>query len=118
MTFSIYLPTETIKEQRGEAYPILYCLAGLSSNHENFTIKSHFGVWASKHRIACVFPDTSPRGDLGIEGLKDDWGFGDSAGYYLNATQAPYNKHFNMYSYVIEELPTLLGQHFHVDTQK
>jgi len=60
-----------------------------------------------------VFPDTSPR-DTGIEGIKDDPYFGEGAGFYLNATEEKYKKHFNMYSYVTEELPWIVQQHFHV----
>lgn len=72
MKFSIYLPDETVKEQRGEPYPVLFCLAGLTANHENFPVKSGFGPYAAKHKIAIVFPDTSPRG-VEIAGIKDDW---------------------------------------------
>jgi S-formylglutathione hydrolase FrmB len=61
MTFNIFLPDEAIKEQRGDPYPVLYMLAGLSGDMDNFPIKSHFGPHAQKHRIACVFPDTSAR---------------------------------------------------------
>lgn len=117
MNFQIYLPDETIKEQRCEPYPVLYLLGGLTATHENFAIKSHFGIFASQHKIACVFPDTSPR-DTGIEGIKDDWTFGDSAGYYLNATDAKYSKHFNMFSYINEELPSVIAAHFHVDSSR
>ena len=108
MTFSIYLPDEAVKDQRCDPYPVLYLLGGLTSNHENFSIKSHFGIFAQKHRIAVVFPDTSPR-NTQIQGISDDWSFGDSAGYYLNATEAPYSQHFNMYSYINEELPTFIN---------
>lgn len=114
MTFMIYLPDEAIKDQRCDPYPVLYCLSGITANHENFAIKSHFGIYAQQHKIACVFPDTSPR-ETGIEGVKDDWQFGDSAGFYVNATEGKYSKHFNMFSYVNEELPTIIAQHFHVD---
>lgn len=89
----------------------------MTATHENFAIKSGFGQFAQKHKIACVFPDTSPR-DTGIEGIKEDWQFGDSAGFYVNATQEKYKKHFNMYSYVNEELPALIAAHFHVDATR
>jgi len=107
MTFMIYLPNESIKEQRGKPYPALYFLAGLTCTHENAPTKSHFGPYAAKHRIAMIFPDTSPR-DISISGISDDWTFGLGAGYYLNATEAKYSKYFNMYSYVTEELPKLV----------
>jgi S-formylglutathione hydrolase len=117
MQFIIYLPDETIKEQRCDPYPVLYCLSGLTSNHENFPIKSHFGAYAQQHKIACVFPDTSPR-DTGVEGVKDDWQFGEGAGFYVDATNPKYSKHFNMYTYINEELPAIISTHFHVDNSK
>lgn len=117
MKFMIFLPNETIKEQRGKDYPALYFLAGLTSNQENAPIKSHFGPYAAKHRIAMIFPDTSPRG-IEVEGLKNDWWFGDSAGYYLNATDDKYSKHFNMYTYITEELPKIVNTHFPVDCER
>jgi S-formylglutathione hydrolase len=117
MQFVIYLPDETIKEQRCDPYPVLYCLSGLTSNHENFPIKSHFGAYAQQHKIACVFPDTSPR-DTGVEGVKDDWQFGEGAGFYVDATNPKYSKHFNMYTYINEELPSIVSTHFHVDNSK
>jgi S-formylglutathione hydrolase len=61
----------------------------LTCTHENAPIKSHFGPYAAKHRIAMIFPDTSPRG-VDIEGIKDNWFFGEGAGYYVNATEAKY----------------------------
>jgi S-formylglutathione hydrolase len=64
-----------------------------------------------------IFPDTSPRG-VDIEGIKDNWFFGEGAGYYVNATEAKYSKHFNMYSYVTEELPELVRTHFHIDPKR
>ena len=68
-------------------------MAGITSTHDNGAWKSNFGYWASKYRMAIVFPDTSPR-DTGIEGVKDDWWFGDSAGFYIDATEEKYKKHF------------------------
>jgi S-formylglutathione hydrolase len=114
MTFNIYLPDEPIKDQRGEPYPVLYMLAGLSGNYENFPTKGSFGPHASKHRIACVFPDTSPR-NTGIEGVKDVWSFGEGGGFYLDATEEKYSKYFKMYTYITKELPEVVNRHFHVD---
>jgi S-formylglutathione hydrolase len=113
----IYLPNETIKEQRGKAYPALYFLAGLTSNHENAPIKTHFGAYAKKHNIAMIFPDTAPRG-VEIEGMKDNWWFGESAGYYVDATTEKWSKNFNMNSYITQELPKLVSDHFHVDSNR
>jgi S-formylglutathione hydrolase len=117
MKFMIYLPDEPIKEQRCDPYPTLYFLAGLTADHENFAIKSHFGIFAQQHKIACVFPDTSAR-NTGIEGIKDDWAFGEGAGYYVNATNPKYSKHFNMSSYINEELPAIVNAHFHIDPDR
>jgi S-formylglutathione hydrolase len=117
MTFNIYLPDETVKEQRCDPYPVIYFLSGLSANHENFAIKSHFGIYAQQHKIACVFPDTSPR-DIAIQGIDEDWTFGLSAGYYVDATAEKFKNNFNMYSYVNEELPDLVSKLFHVDNHR
>lgn len=72
MNFGIWIPDINIDHQRGKPYPTLYFLGGLTSNHENFSMKSGFGQWAKKHKIACVFPDTSPR-NTNIQGVADDW---------------------------------------------
>ena len=72
-----------------------------------------------KRQVAMVFPDTSPRGvDEACPNASDDWTVGYGAGHYLNATQAPWNKHFNMYTYVTEELPSLVERYFHVDSER
>lgn len=72
MNFNVYLPDEEISHQRGQPYPGLYFLAGLTSNHENAPIKSGFAKYAKKHRLAMIFPDTSPR-NTGIAGIAEDW---------------------------------------------
>lgn len=99
MNFMVYLPDLNIDGQRGKPCPALYCLGGLGSNHENFCIKSGFGPHAQKHRIAVVFPDTSPR-NTNIEGIASDWELGDSAGFYVNTTSDKYKKHFQMFTYI------------------
>jgi S-formylglutathione hydrolase len=113
MTFGIFLPDEEIKHQRGKPYPALYCLGGLSCTHENFATKSGFASYAKKHRIACVFPDTSPR-NTGIEGIDKDWEFGNSASYYLDATSDAAKDHFRMFSYITKELPDIVSSYFPV----
>lgn len=97
----IYLPDRTISHQRGKPYPALYCLGGLSSTHENFAQRSGFGAHASKHRLAVVFPDTSPR-NTNIEGVSKDWELGDSASFYVDTTSEKYKKHFQMFTYLTE----------------
>lgn len=72
MNFNLYLPDIHIDGQRGKPYPVLYCLGGLTSTPENFTVKSGFAQHAKKHRLAVVLPDTSPR-NTNIAGVADDW---------------------------------------------
>jgi S-formylglutathione hydrolase len=64
-----------------------------------------------------VFPDTSPR-DTGIEGVKDDYSFGEGAGYYVDATTDKYKKHFQMYTYINVELPKVIEEHFHINNSR
>ena len=108
MTFSIFLPptTETAPP------PVLYWLSGLTCNDENFTTKAGAQRVAAELGIALVMPDTSPRGD----DVADDAGYdlGKGAGFYLNATQAPWAAHFRMYDYLRDELPQLISNQFQV----
>ena len=110
----IFLPEDHIKDQRRDPYPALYYLAGLSSDYETFVSKSGFARYAKKRSIAMVFPDTRPRGldESFPSEISFETGFG--AGHYSNATQAPWNEHWNMFTYVTEELPSLVERYFHV----
>ena len=82
-------------------------------------MKGQYAKQCKKRQVAMVFPDTSPRGiDETIPNAGADWTIGYGAGHYCNATQAPWNKHFNMYTYVTEELPSLVERYFHVDTER
>ncbi|WP_312188517.1 S-formylglutathione hydrolase [Leclercia sp.] len=108
MTFSIFLPPTN-----GAAKPpVLYWLSGLTCNDENFTTKAGAQRVAAELGIALVMPDTSPRGDE----VADDAGYdlGKGAGFYLNATQAPWAKHYRMYDYLRDELPALIQAEFAV----
>ena len=109
MTFGLFLPVEA---QEGPV-PVLWVLSGLTCTHENAMTKSGAQRWAAEQGIALVFPDTSPRG----EGVADDESFdmGQGAGFYLNATQDPWAKHYQMWDYVAEELPALLEGQFAID---
>jgi S-formylglutathione hydrolase len=111
MTFAIYLP----EQAKSQKVPILYWLSGLTCTDENFIQKSGFQRYAAEHGIAVVCPDTSPRG----EGVPDDvngaYDFGLGAGFYINATQAPFDQHYQMYYYVVNELPALINDSFSVD---
>jgi S-formylglutathione hydrolase len=105
MNFSVYLPPAA---QHG-AVPVLYWLSGLTCTDENFVQKAGAQQYAAKHGVAIVAPDTSPRGD----GVPDDpeaaYDFGLGAGFYVNATQAPWSRHYRMYDYVVSELPELVA---------
>lgn len=113
MTFSIFLPDDEVKNQRGKPYPALYFLGGLTCTHENVPLKSNFGQHAKKHRLACIFPDTSPR-KTGIPDVDKDWEFGESASYYVDATSDIAKKNFRMFSYITKELPEIVSSYFPV----
>lgn len=107
MTFSIFLPPE-----RETPPPVLYWLSGLTCNDENFTTKAGAQRIAADLGIALVMPDTSPRGD---EVANDDgYDLGQGAGFYLNATEAPWAAHYRMYDYLRDELPALIRSEFSV----
>ncbi|MGH8122543.1 MAG: S-formylglutathione hydrolase, partial [Rudaea sp.] len=84
---------------------------------ENFTIKGGAQRIASELGLIVVAPDTSPR-NTGIPGEADDWQFGAGAGFYLDASEAPWSKFFNMYTYCSAELPALIAEHFPIDAQR
>ncbi|PYG29221.1 S-formylglutathione hydrolase [Pelagimonas varians] len=112
MTFGLFLPDTA---QFGEV-PLLWYLSGLTCTHENAMAKAGAQAWAAEEGIALVFPDTSPRG----EGVANDeaYDLGQGAGFYVNATQNPWAPHFQMWDYVAEELPALLGANFAVDLER
>jgi S-formylglutathione hydrolase len=110
MRFSVYLPPQA---QRGPV-PVVYYLAGLTCTEETFMIKAGAQRVAADLGLMLVAPDTSPRG-LGLPGEADDWDFGVGAGFYVDATEAPWSAHFRMYSYVACELPQLVESAFPVD---
>tara|TARA_B110000908_G_scaffold160162_1_gene203104 strand:+ start:417 stop:1268 length:852 start_codon:yes stop_codon:yes gene_type:complete len=114
MTFSIYLPPQA---ENGPV-PVLYWLSGLTCNDENFVQKAGAQQHAAEHGIAIVCPDTSPRGD----GVADDpeaaYDMGLGAGFYVNATEQPWAEHYQMYSYILDELPALINRQFSVDGQR
>jgi S-formylglutathione hydrolase len=113
MTFNIYLPDDEIHHQRGKPFSALYCLGGLTCTHDNFPTKSGFAAHARKHRLAVVFPDASPR-NTNIPGCTDDWRVGSSASYYVDATSEKYGKHYQMFTYITEELPHVVSTYFPV----
>ncbi|TLX45998.1 S-formylglutathione hydrolase [Pseudoalteromonas phenolica] len=113
MRFAIYLPPQV---NEGHNVPVLYWLSGLTCTDENFMQKAGAQRVAAELGIAIVAPDTSPRG----EGVANDEGYdlGQGAGFYVNATQAPWAAHFQMYDYIVDELPNLIEANFPVTSQR
>lgn len=112
MTFGLFLPEEA---EQG-AVPLVWYLSGLTCTHENAMVKAGAQRWAADHGLALVFPDTSPRGP----GVADDpaYDLGQGAGFYVNATEAPWAPHFRMWDYVTEELPRVLFNAFPLDEER
>lgn len=115
MRFALFLPPQATQGQR---VPVVYWLSGLTCTDENFMQKAGAFKKAAELGLAIVAPDTSPRGD----GVADDpeaaSDFGLGAGFYVNAIQEPFAKHYQMYSYVADELPQLIETHFPVTSQR
>ena len=111
MTFAIYLP----KLMENNKIPPIWFLSGLTCTHENAMIKSGIQRWASEKKVAVIFPDTSPRGDE----VPDDESFdlGKGAGFYVNSTENPWKKNFQMWSYVVDELPSIIFREFPLDQE-
>jgi len=113
MQFTIYLPPQASADNK---VPVLYWLSGLTCNDENFIHKAGAQRMAAQLGMAIVAPDTSPRG----EEVADDEGYdlGKGAGFYVNATQAPWSSHYKMYDYIVNELPCLIESHFPVSDKR
>ena len=115
MVFAVYLPPQA---EQGEKLPVLYWLSGLTCTDENFMQKAGAHRLAAELGLIIVAPDTSPRGP----GVPDDpdaaYDFGLGAGFYLNATQEPWAKHYRMYDYVVDELPALIEANFPVSGKR
>lgn len=107
MRFAVFLPPQA---QNGPV-PVLYYLAGLTCTEENFITKAGAQRYAAEQGLMLVAPDTSPRGE-GVPDDPDAWDLGQGAGFYVDATTAPWSTHYRMYSYVVEELPQLIQAHF------
>jgi len=112
MTFALFLP----EEAKQGPVPLLWFLSGLTCTHENAMTKAGAQAWAAEHGIAVVFPDTSPRGD----DVADDeaYDLGKGAGFYVNATEDPWQPNFQMWSYIADELPALLAENFSLDMDR
>ena len=113
MRFAVYLPPQASAENK---VPVLYWLSGLTCSDENFMQKAGAQRVAAELGIAIVAPDTSPRGDDVADAERYDLGKG--AGFYVNATQMPWAKHYHMYDYVVNELPELIEANFPVSQKR
>jgi S-formylglutathione hydrolase len=111
MRFAVYLPPQA----QSASVPVLWFLAGLTCTEENFIVKAGAQRVAAELGIALVAPDTSPRGADVPGDPENAYDFGLGAGFYVDATQAPWSTHYRMYSYVARELPGLLSGHFPLD---
>ena len=114
MNFSIYLPPQA---EKGKV-PVVYWLSGLTCTDENFVNKAGAQRYAAELGLAIVAPDTSPRGEDVPDDPERAYDFGLGAGFYVNATQAPWSKHYHMYDYIVDELPALIAREFPVDASR
>lgn len=110
MTFAVYLPPRA--EQ--SPVPVLWYLSGLTCTHQNVMDKGEYRRAASELGVAVICPDTSPRGG-DVPDEPDNWRFGQGAGFYLDATEPPFTRNYNMQSYILDELTALVGEQFPVD---
>ena len=112
MTFGIFVP----QHAQGTRLPVIYWLSGLTCTEQNFVTKAGAQAYAADHGVIVVAPDTSPRGD----DVDDDpaYDLGKGAGFYLNATQEPWEAHFRMYDYIVDELPALIEANFPVSDRR
>ena len=112
MRFAVYAPPQAA----AGPVPVLYYLAGLTCTEETFVTKAGALEHAARHGIMLVAPDTSPR--VQLPGDRESWDFGIAAGFYLDATQAPWATHYRMYSYVVDELPQVVAEYFKADISR
>jgi S-formylglutathione hydrolase len=111
MKFSVYTPPQA------QSVPVLYFLSGLTCTEETFMIKAGAQQFAAQSGIMLVAPDTSPR-NTGTAGEDGDWELGTGAGFYVDATEVPWRSHYQMYSYVVDELPALIAENFPVSDRQ
>ena len=109
MRFGVFMPPQA----QSARVPVLYWLSGLTCTEDNFIVKAGAQRVAAELGVAIVVPDTSPRG-LGYPGEADAYDFGLGAGFYVDATEAPWSEGYRMYSYVTNELPAYVERHFAV----
>ena len=113
MTFAVYVPPQA----KDGPCPVLWYLSGLTCTHANVMDKGEYRRMAAELGMIVVCPDTSPRGD-DVPDESDNWQFGKGAGFYVDATQAPFAKNYRMYSYITQELPALIAANFPADMDR
>jgi S-formylglutathione hydrolase len=113
MTFAVFVPPI----RQGETAPVVWYLSGLTCTHANCMDKGEYRRLAAELGLIIVLPDTSPRGE-DVPDEKDNWQFGQGAGFYLDATQPPYAENYRMYSYVVNELPAIIAASFPADMRR
>lgn len=113
MTFAVYMPPQAATTP----CPVLWYLSGLTCTHANVMDKGEYRRVAAELGLVIVCPDTSPRGDA-VADEAENWQMGKGAGFYLDATEAPWAPHYRMYSYITEELPKLVAENFNVDMNR
>lgn len=113
MTFAVFVPPQA----KEAPCPVLWYLSGLTCTHANVMDKGEYRRLAAELGLIIVCPDTSPRGE-GVADEPDNWQFGKGAGFYVDATEEPFAKHYRMYSYVTEELPKLIAANFPADMER
>lgn len=113
MTLSVFVPDHA----EGTKLPVLWYLSGLTCTHANVTEKGEYRAACAEHGVIFVAPDTSPRGD-DVPDASDEYDFGKGAGFYVDATQQPWSKHYRMRGYIESELPDLIASNFPVDMDR
>jgi S-formylglutathione hydrolase len=114
MTFSVYVPPHA----EGQTLPVVWFLSGLTCTHANVTEKGEFRRACAELGLIFIAPDTSPRGEGVLDDGEGSYDFGVGAGFYVNATNAPFDQHYQMRDYIENELPALLAAHFPADMQR
>lgn len=110
MTLAVFVPPQATKRP----CPVLWYLSGLTCTHANVMEKGEYRRLAAELGLIIVCPDTSPRGDA-VADVEDNWQIGKGAGFYVDATEAPWKRNYQMYSYIVEELPGIIARAFPVD---
>ncbi len=113
MTFSVFIPPH----QSGAKLPVLWYLSGLTCTHANVMEKGEYRASCAEHGVIFIAPDTSPRGD-DVPDAADEYDFGKGAGFYVDAEQEPWSKHYRMRSYIERELPEVIAANFPADMQR